>query len=312
MHPSESPVIIVRTRRPRGPHPSALATLMPVLSVVWAVGLVGLIAYAMSLGPRKPTTVSKVAPPKVVTVAPRESARPLPQRGAGRDARQVRHVVYDKSDPRTRTSPTPVVGAKDHIERADALVVESLGAAKEGLFVKANDLAQDALRLCPDHPAATGAWYLAAYAQQYTKLADEALERLNGDVDLGSKYGIAAFIERNGDTYTFRCRGANRKFTSRQLGAMNGVRFRITRQFLDNAENPANDLILAAVHYLKSIDTSGNQNLANPAASLDAAVTRCTNATRGADGLAEHAGHVLALFRWLEARPAVSAVARVD
>lgn len=312
MHPSESPVIIVRTRRYRGPQQSALAMLMPVFSVLWAVGLVGLIAYAMSLGPRKPMIVRKVTPPKVVTVAPRESARPLPQRGEGRDARQVRHVVYDKSDRREQTSPTPVVRSLDHTERADALVIESLAAAREGLFVKANDLAQEAIRLCPEHPAATGAWYLAAYAQQYPKLADEAMERLNGDVDLGPKYGIAAFIERNGDTYTFRCRGGNRKFTSRQLGAMNGVRFRITRQFLDNAENPANELILAAVHYLKRIDTSGNQNLTNPAASLDAAVARCTNATRGADGLAEHAEHVMALFRWLEARPEVSAVASVD
>jgi hypothetical protein len=84
---------------------------------------------------------------------------------------------------------------------------------------------------------------------------------------------------------------------------MNGVRFRITRQFLDNADLPANNLILAAVHHLKSIDETGNYNHANADTCLDAAVARCQKAASRSDVVAEQAKQILELFDWMRGRP---------
>jgi hypothetical protein len=194
----------------------------------------------------------------------------------------------------------------DEATEADGLVMRSLEAAKDGRFASANDLAKQALRVFPQHRAAVGAWLLAGYGQQYTKLADERLAQLNNnndEIELGTRYGRAAFIERNDDVYTLRCRGSNKEFTVQQLNGMNGVRFRITRQFLDNADLPANNLILAAVHHLKSIDETGNYNHANADACLDAAVARCQKAASRSDVVAEQAKQILELFDWMRGRP---------
>jgi hypothetical protein len=175
------------------------------------------------------------------------------------------------------------------------------------MFIRANDLADDARHVWPDHPAAEGARYLAAYAEKYPALADEAIERISGDnVDLGPKYGRAAFIERMGDTYKFHRQGGKLELTIAALNGTDGVRFCITRQFLDNADLTANHLILAAIHYLKNLDETGCCNVKAPEKCLAAAVARCSRATGRNDEAAEHAKHMRALFEWLGPEAAAS------
>ena len=101
----------------------------------------------------------------------------------------------------------------------------------------------------------------------------KARSRIGGDnVDLGPKFGRAAFVEREGDTYKFRWQGGALKLTITELDATDGVRFSITRQFLGYADFTANHLILAAVHHLKNIDETGGCNVEAPEKCLAAAV----------------------------------------
>ena len=77
-------------------------------------------------------------------------------------------------------------------------------------------------------------------------------------MDLGSKYGKALFIEKDDQSVTFRTKGQNKRFSRKELQGIPGVRFRITQQFLANANNPANDLILGAFQFLRHVDANGN------------------------------------------------------
>lgn len=272
--------------------------------------IVGLICYGVYLGiaTGKSATAATQVPKATVVMRSTQTARPVKHRGAGKNQspiRQVSHVVLATGSRRNGITASAERRGGGGVARADALVLESLQAARQGMFTKANDLAQEARRICPTHPAATGAWYVAAYAAQYPDLADEALSRLNGtndDIDLGSRYGRSAFVERTGDTYTFRCKGGNKTFTAATLNSMDGVRFRIARQFLDDGGMPANDLILAAVHHLKNLDAAGNYSQYNRERSLVAAQARCRRAVGRDADVSKHARHLLALFDWLQAR----------
>ena len=305
MNTPNSPIVVVRNA-PRSPAKTAPTRQRPPVAAILSVGIVGLLAFAFFLVPRAPL----VSPGAVKTVRLVKTLKERPQRrvthGTSRTPLHV-HQVALRTPVKNEHLPQCEGPVYDNAAtEADGLVMRSLEAAKEGRFATANDLAEQALRVFPQHRAAAGAWFLAGYAQQYTRLADEALAQLNNnndEIELGPRYGRAAFIERNDDVYTLRCRGSNKKFTIQQLNGMNGVRFRITRQFLDNADLPANNLILAAVHHLKSIDETGNYNHANADTCLDAAVARCQKAASRSDVVAEQAKQILELFDWMRGRP---------
>lgn len=280
-----------------------------IQALVSSFVIVSLMCYGVYLGittGKAATTPTRATKTGVVKQS-MEGDQPITPRGSGKErtpVQQVTHVKPVTSGRKNGTASSADRRVSSAADRADALVLESLKAARQGLFTKANDLAQEARRLCPNHPAATGAWYIAAYAEQYTGLADEALSRLNGahdDIDLGPKYGRSAFVERNGDAYTFRTKGGHKSFTATQLNNMDGVRFRIARQFLDNGDMPANDLILAAIHHLKNIDESGSYSRYNPERSLVAAQARCRGAADRGGEVSGHARHLLDLFAWLQA-----------
>lgn len=274
--------------------------------------IVGLICGGVYLGVTLNGPLMKGADAGTVNVLsrPTKPARPTVPNGGGKAPEQIRPATYevpisDKEGSDSRTSE-PTHSQTNSGARADILVHESLAAAKHGEFGKANDLANEARQLASDHPAATGAWYLAAYAKNYPDLADEALEKMGGDdIYLGAKYGRVAFVERDEDTYKFRWRGGKLELSLAELKKMDDVRFGLTRKYLDNANHTANHLILAAVHYLKNIDETGRYNLEEPVTCLGAAVARCEIAVGKGDEVSEHARQMLALFAWLESQTTV-------
>jgi len=144
-------------------------------------------------------------------------------------------------------------GADEHLSNA-------LKSARIGAFDEADLSATKALKLNPNDARADGMRLVIAYLRQYTKLADDALEALNGndtDIDLGGKKGKVAFVERDGDTLVVRVRGKNERVTIKELNGMPGARFRITQAFLDRAQSPVNDLIIGARIFVSQQDERG-------------------------------------------------------
>lgn len=134
---------------------------------------------------------------------------------------------------------------------------DALALSRRGSFDEALRLTRRASRLLPEQGG--GLSLLVAYARQYSGLADKARTSLNGssEIDLGAPYGTAQFVEQNANEITFFANGKHQTFSIREFNGLAGVRFRATRDFLDNAANPANDLILAACHFLMKVDDRG-------------------------------------------------------
>ena len=211
MNPPPVPPFVLVTERPRRPTRSMWSR---VYSFVSSLAVVGLICCGVYFGvtSNKPFMKGAEAGPPVVVKPRTHTAKPIIPDGGGKVAETVKQTTHEQpvlddvtSDFEGSDSKKP---QNEEIARPDALVHESLKAAKQGMFGKANDLADEARQLAYDHPAAKGAWYLAAYAEKYPDLADEALEKLSGDdVYLGRKFGRVAFVARDGDLYQFRWRG---------------------------------------------------------------------------------------------------------
>lgn len=144
-------------------------------------------------------------------------------------------------------------------EDIEQLVEDGVKACREGRFEAAVDLGHKVARLAPNDPRGTAVQLLALYAEQYPKLADEAVDRMNGavEVDLGRRYSVGAFVERNGDEIAFMARGRHVRFAAREFNALDGVRFRVTKQYLENGNQPANDLILGAIHFPNQLKRDG-------------------------------------------------------
>lgn len=154
--------------------------------------------------------------------------------------------------------PAPVKG---NTAKARALMKDALRAAQMGAFDEADLNAEKALRAAPGYEDAEAMRLVVAYQRQYTDLAKEAIKALNGNSTVWlPRYGESAFIEQNDESITFRVKGQNRKFPINELNGMPGVRFRITEAFLDNAANPANDLILGAWHYVMGQTSNGKKD----------------------------------------------------
>jgi hypothetical protein len=146
------------------------------------------------------------------------------------------------------------------VKHAAKLVLESLEKMRVGFFDEATRLAAEAQHLDPANQTAKALPFLAAYARHYEQLADAAFDGLprGSEVDLGKRYGLAEFVDRDGDSWTFICHGSHRKFTTAELKTMPGVRFRITERWAHDLGTPADQLTLGAVHLVKRLKAHGN------------------------------------------------------
>lgn len=168
-----------------------------------------------------------------------------------------------RSDSKSKTESRPVcapVGKKIVAGDAKATLQEALKLARQGSFDEARRVADRAHKQLPD--ASDGLGYIISYAEQYSRLADEALKNLNGsnEVDLGPPYGKAQFVEQTPDEITFFARGKHKTFTLAKFNGLKGARFRVFRTYLDNAALPANDLIIGSYEFLLRINEQGVQD----------------------------------------------------
>jgi hypothetical protein len=164
-------------------------------------------------------------------------------------------------DPAPAPLAPPPPGKKPNMAKARSLMEDALRAAQMGAFDEADLNAEKALRAAPGYEEADAMRLVVAYQRQYTDLAKQAIQALNGDTTvLLPRYGECAFIEQDDDSVTFRVKGKNKKFSINELNGMPGVRFRITEHFLDNAAHPANDLILGAWHYVMGQTSDGKKD----------------------------------------------------
>ena len=181
-----------------------------------------------------------------IELSPSDSTPPpVVRQGGGRDADAIQPAP----------PPAPVRG---DLAAARAFMKDALRAAQMGAFDEADLCAEKALRAAPGYEEAEAMRLVVAYQRQYTELATEALRALDGNSKVVLPgYGEAAFIEQDAESITFRVNGRNKKFAINKLNGMPGVRFRITEKYLDNAANPANDLILGAWHYVMGQTSDG-------------------------------------------------------
>ena len=251
--------IMIRTTVRRSRTGFKLDNIVGLMSIVVMLGIAGLsigwFVKQSTAGLMKPRTAPRLAvvppaKPPVVPLGKGGAAHPKPQ-----------PAPQQQVPPPVRLQNT--AAAEEHITNA-------IKNARQGSFDEADRDAQKALRAAPGFQEAAAVRFLVAYQRQYSDLADEALDALNGNnvVFLGTKYGDVAFIERNGNSITFRVPGRNKAFTVKELNGTPGVRFGITKQFLDNAQNPANNLILGAWHFITQqtsdglVDTDGSRRAA--------------------------------------------------
>ena len=155
--------------------------------------------------------------------------------------------------------PTPIVANTERRAQALGHLKDAVAKIKAGLFEAGEDHARTAYKADPACAEAKAVVLVSGYVRQYTTLADQARQALNENnvVDLGPGKGECAFIEKGDGWVTFRVNGKNTRFTDQELSTIPGLRFRITRQFLDNASNPGNDLILGAYQYIHCLDPDG-------------------------------------------------------
>ena len=243
--------VMIRTTVRRSRTGFKLDNIVGLMSIVVMLGIAGLsigwFVKQSTAGLMKPRTAPRLAvvppaKPPVVPLGKGGAAHPKPQ-----------PAPQQQVPPPVRLQNT--AAAEEHITNA-------IKNARQGSFDEADRDAQKALRAAPGFQEAAAVRFLVAYQRQYSDLADKALAALNENnvVFLGTKNGDGAFIERNRDSITFRVPGRNKAFTVKELNGTPGVRFGITKQFLDNAQNPANNLILGAWHFITQQTSDGLVN----------------------------------------------------
>ena len=244
--------VMIRTTVRRSRTGFKLDNIVGLISIVVMLGIAGLWFELM-----KPRTAPR---PRPAVVPP--AKRPVVPLGNG-------WAAHPKPQPAPQPQVPPPVRLQN-TAAAEEHITNAIKNARQGSFDEADRDAQKALRAAPGFQEAAAVRFLVAYQRQYSDLADKALDALNGNnvVFLGKKYGNVAFIERNGNSITFRVPGRNKAFTVKELNGTPGVRFGITKQFLDNAQNPANNLILGAWHFITQqtsdglVDTDGSRRAA--------------------------------------------------
>lgn len=287
---------VIRTHRP----PKRRTQRVPVLetAIVGAV-LMFLSCFVVNLIERL-QPIEPQPKPAIITAG---SQVIIPQvvKGGG-EQKPLSDVPIAPGVPPAR--PAPMINPPE--QDVEQLIADSIKACQEGRFEAAVELGSKAAQLAPHDSRGVAVQLLALYAEQYPGLADEAIDRMNGavELDLGRRYGRGAFVERQGDDLVFRARGRQLRFTVRQFKALNGVRFRVTEQYLANGNKPANDIILGSMHYAKQLKPDGTFD-ATKTVSQQAARNRWETAARSHD--AQVADHARALLSLLDAPLAAQA-----
>jgi hypothetical protein len=244
--PVAAPPIIVRPTVHRTGSGSAAETTLGVLGIVamlTAASFLGFLFRDQLFSSRKSRVTSR-QPSRVV----------VPDGGGAEE------TASDQPPPSPTPKPKPTPpGQPGRVAEAQSHIKSALSNLRKGFFDEADLDAQKALAAAPGLDEAEAMRLTAAYVRQYTGLADDARQALNGNnvVNLGAKWGQGAFVEQDADSVTFRVRGKNKRFTVAELDAIPGARFRITAAFLDNAAIPANDLILGAYQFVRQLDDEG-------------------------------------------------------
>ncbi len=233
---------------------------LPVVEAAFAGGTLLILAvFAMSL-------VDRIEPPVRVANNTHRHSQPhvrpaapvVVARGRGAQGEKVTNTnpAGTGKGGSSRASVSPATSSTQECEQH---VIAAIQACREGRFDAADDFGRKATKASPKDPRGLAVRLLAGYLQQYPVLADEAINRMNAavEVDLGRPHGIGAFVDRHDDEVVFIANGRHVTFSLREFNALNGVRFRVTRQFLENGRQPANDLILGAMHFVKQIDETG-------------------------------------------------------
>lgn len=159
--------------------------------------------------------------------------------------------------------------------------------AREGSFDAALLAADKAKKEMPDE--SQGLKLMVAYVQQYSKLADDARLALNAssEIDLGPKYGKVQFIEQDDKQIKFFAKGRHETLPLHKFDALTEARFRMTRDYLDRARNPANDLILGSYNFLRKVAADGKVDATT---SLGEAERRFRKAIEGGDPMSSEQG----------------------
>jgi hypothetical protein len=240
---------VIRTRRPS----KRCARRVPVLEMAIVGGvLLFLSSFVLNLIARLQPVESQPKPAVIPTGS--QAIIPPVSKGGGEPKSPPLAPIAPGAPP---ARPAPMINPPER--DVDQLIADSIKACREGRFEAAVELGSKAAQLAPHDSCGVAVQLLALYAEQYPGLADEAIDRMNGavEVDLGPRYGVGAFVERQGDDLVFRARGRQVRLTVRQFNALDGVRFRVTKQYLENGKRPANDLILGAIHYPKQLKPDG-------------------------------------------------------
>jgi hypothetical protein len=253
--PEDSPGPPIVLRKPvvyRPSHDGAQLALGAVSLLVVVIGIgFGAIVFTPQTRPSPPPR--KPPKPSYVATVPTTPKPPI-HSGGGKASRpsNLNSLPVPKRPP-VHGGTGDLRGALRHLQEAVAEI-------KKGRFDAGEEYAAKARRADPTCKEADAVVLVSQYVRQYTKLADEALASLDGSsiVDLGPDKGECLFIEKGDDWVKFRVNFKNERFTMQELSNLPGVRFRITRQFLDNnAHNPGNNLILGAYQYIHGLDSNG-------------------------------------------------------
>jgi hypothetical protein len=294
--PPVLPIVVPRRRSLRRPKQS-----LPVMEAAFAGGTLLILAlFAMSLVDRIQPHLRVVANHPLQN--PRQRVQPADQVAVaqGRGAQGKKGTNTNTTGNGQGGAGGASIGpAASSPQECEEYVAAGIQACREGRFAAADDFGRKATKASPKDHRGQAVRLLAAYLQQYQGLTDEAIDRMNGavEVDLGRPHGISAFVDRHDDEVVFIANGRHVTFGLREFKALNGVRFQVTRQFLENGRQPANDLILGAIHFVMQLDDNGVYR-ADGDGSRQAASLRWQAAAGTHD--AQVAGHAQALLSLLD------------
>lgn len=286
-----------RRRREHGPGLElAFAGGTLAILAIFALNLVDRIQPVTPDQPRQHTRRNDAASDRIVALKGRGGVGTPPA-----DSQTPVTAGAGTANRRSAAPPTPQ-------HEVDQIVNDAITACREGRFDAADDLARTIMRAAAKDPRGPSIRVLVAYLRQYPALADEAIDRMNGavEVDLGRRHGTGMFVERDGDTLVFFAEGRHVRLSVREFKALDTVSFQVTRKFLENGRQPANDLILGAVHFVLQLDETGAyQN--DGETSRRAARDRWESVARGHErNTADHARALLPLLNNFPAKIARS------
>jgi hypothetical protein len=275
--PPAEPPVVVRTALPRRRSGFDAENVMGIVGILVMLAAAGIGAklfhdqWWQDVMPRPAPKTQPEIRPEPIPPAPRPPVNP----GGGR---------APPPSPEPEPPPRPLMRPKGDLAAARVQVKAALEKVRKGFFNEADLDAQKALMADPECDEAQAMRLAIGYVQQYSPLADEAMAALNANnvVDLGPKHGKGAFISRNDadGSIKFQVKGRGKWFTIDELSSISGLRFRVTRDFLDNATNPANDLILGSYHLVSKLDGDGD---VDPKGAIEAARKRWRKAAESGD-----------------------------